>query len=787
MYSDSYCQDLINSITDPIMIIDRECRVSMVNDAFLAMHGDTRENIIGQSCFKMLHHQDMPCQLPNGECPYREVFESGKSVKVTHRHFTFYNKEIDVELTASPVRDKEGKVVRMIEVMRDVTAERRLEEENRQSLDFLASVLEGIGEGVVVMDKDYRILTANKGYLSQVGKTKEDILGKHCYEVSHHFDSHCMDNGHECPVKTVFETGKPAQAMHTHYDSHNQEIYVECHAYPIKDSAGNVIRAIETLNDVTDRIRLEQKLKESEEKYRDLYDNAPDGYYSLAGDGLIVEANRTFLQMLGYRRDEAVGKLFFEDLLSNDSRRTCQTKFPELKKAGYMRNLELTMVKKDGALVPVTMHATAVYDGEGNFVMSRSVIRDITERKGIDEERLKLQEQLFRSQKLEALGTLAGGIAHDFNNLLASILGYASLAKTDLHPDNPVYQHVDIIETASLRASELTQQLLAFAKGGKYDAKPTDVNAIVREVVALLSRLIEKNITIVLAADSNLRPAICDAGQIQQAIINICLNGRDAMSSRGGTLTVRTENVHLEIKDVQFFVDVPPGDYVRISVSDTGMGMDRETKERLFEPFFTTKEKGTGLGLALAYGIMKKHGGFIQVYSEQGKGSTFEVNLLACMSDETCVKKKDIVGIRRGSETILVVDDEPMVKQLARDVLKRYGYTVLTAGGGEEAIEVFRRRSIEIDAVILDMVMPVMEGREVFRKLQELRPGVKVIISSGYSHDRDADDLIEQGARGFVQKPFRIAELVKVVGEVFDEGKESQGPGGKSPDKSKRA
>jgi two-component system cell cycle sensor histidine kinase/response regulator CckA len=770
MNSDSYCQDLINSITDPIMIIDRECRISMVNDAFLAMYGDTRGNIIGQSCFKMLHHQDMPCQMPDGACPYREVFESGKSVKVTHRHFTFQNKEIIVDLTASPIRDKAGKVVRMIEVMRDVTAERKLEEENRQSLDFLASVLEGIGEGVVVMDRDYRILTANKGYLSQVGKTRKDILGRYCYEVSHHFDSHCMDNGHDCPVKTVFETGNPAQVMHTHYDNHNQEIYVECHAYPIKDSAGNVIRAIETLNDVTDRIRLELKLKESEEKYRDLYDNAPDGYYSLSGNGLIVEANRTFLRMLGYRHDEAIGKLYVEDLLSEDSVQTCHTKFLELKKAGHVRNLELTMVKKDGTILPVTMHATAVYDGEGNFVMSRSVIRDITERIGIDEERRMLQEQLFRSQKLEALGTLASGIAHDFNNLLASILGYASLAKTDLHPDNPVYKHVDIIETASLRASELTQQLLAFAKGGKYDAKPTDVNAIVREVVALLSRIIEKNITIVLAADSNLRHSVCDAGQIQQAIINICLNGRDAMP-HGGTLTVRTENVHLEIKDVQFFIDAPPGDYVRISVSDTGMGMDRETRERLFEPFFSTKEKGTGLGLALAYGIVKKHGGFIQVFSEPGKGSTFEVNLLACMSDETCVKKKDIVGLRRGSETILVVDDEPMVKQLASDVLKRYGYTVLTAGGGEEAIDVFRQRSAEIDAVILDMVMPVMEGREVFRRLQEIKPGVKVIISSGYSHDRDADDLIDHGARSFVQKPFRIAELVQVVGKVI-EGKE---------------
>jgi two-component system cell cycle sensor histidine kinase/response regulator CckA len=786
MHSESYCQDLINSITDPIMIIDRECRINMVNDAFLAMQGDTRENVIGTSCFKMLHHQEMHCRLPGGECPYREVFEMGKPVKVTHRHFTRRGREVVVDLTASPVRDEDGRVIRMIELMRDVTAERRLEEEKQQSLDLLASVLEGIGEGVVVMDREYRIVIANKSYLNQVGKTKDDVLGMPCYKASHHFDSHCMDNGHECPVKTVFETGLPARAVHVHYDQKNEEIYVECHAYPIKDSAGHVIRAIETLDDVSERVRLEQKLKDSEGKYRDLFDNAPDGYYSLEGNGVIAEANQTFLNMLGYNRDEVIGKLYFNDLLSDKSAQTYRAKYQEFKKTGQMRNLELNMIRKDGSLLPVTLHATAVDDGQGHFVMSRAVIRDISEKKGVDEENRKLQAQLFQSQKLEALGTLAGGIAHDFNNLLASILGYASLAKTDLHPDNPVYQHVDIIETASIRASELTQQLLAFARGGKYDAKPTDVNAIVREVVAFLSRIIEKNITIVLAADSNLRYAICDAGQIQQAILNICINGRDAMP-RGGRLTIKTTNVHLETKDVQFFVDAPPGDYVRISVSDTGMGMDRETRERLFEPFFTTKEKGTGLGLALAYGILKKHSGFIQVFSEPGKGSTFEVNLLACTNDEACVKRKNIVNLRRGTEKILVVDDEPMVRDLARDVLKRYGYTVLTAGGGEEAIDTFRQRSDEIDAVILDMVMPAVEGREVFRKLQEIKPGVKVIVSSGYSRGEDAEDLIEQGARRFVQKPFRIADLVRVVGEVMEEKQEGSGAAAENPGRSKKA
>jgi two-component system, cell cycle sensor histidine kinase and response regulator CckA len=761
--SQQYHQDIINGIPDAGMIVGRDCRISMVNDALLAMQGDARENIVGKTCYGILHGQDTACKLPKGECPFREVFDFGKKVRVVHRHITRQGKELVVELSGSPLTDAEGNVVGMLEVMRDVTTGLLLEDEKRQSLAFLSSVLEGIGEGVVVMDRDYRILTANKGYLNQVGCGRDQVVGRHCYEVSHHFDSPCTGNGHGCPVRSVFETGNPSRAMHIHFDLQNREIYVECHAYPIKDSKGQVIRAIETLNDVTERVTLEGQLKESEEKYRDLYDHAPDGYYSLADNGLVVEVNRAFLDMLGYRREEVVRIKYIEDLLADASAKICQGKFPEFKKRGRMTNLELILVRKDGSEVPVMMNATAVLNDHGAFVMSRSVVRDITERKQADEEKRKLQEQLFQSQKLEALGTLAGGIAHDFNNLLASIMGYASLSKADLSPDDPLYRNVDIIETASLRASELTQQLLAFAKGGKYDAKPTNVNLIAREVATLLSRTIDKNISLKLKSDNHLRPVLCDAGQIQQALLNICINGRDAMQN-GGELTIQTENIHLDVKDVQYFVDVSPGDYVRISVSDTGAGMDRRTQQHMFEPFFTTKEKGTGLGLSLVYGIIKKHNGFIQVDSVPGKGSTFQVNLAACRGEEPGVKTAEHGReARHGSGTILVVDDEKLVAALAGDILRRFGYTVLVAHGGEEAIELYRRRSRDIVAVMLDMVLPGMDGREVFRKLLEMNPDVKVLISSGYSHDRDADDLLRQGAKGFVQKPYRIAELVQAI------------------------
>ena len=767
MDCDGNYQDFINSLTDPIMIIEPGWRIGMVNDALLAMQQDTRENIIGQPCYKILHHRDTHCETPHGECPYAEVFESGKHIKVVHKHFTKQNQEVIVELTASPIKDKAGKVVRMFEVMRDVTAERRLQEENRQSLAFLDGVLDGIGEGVVVMDRDYRILSANKGYLRQMDSNKDEIIGRYCYEVSHHFNSHCMDNGHDCPVRVTFEKGAPSMAMHTHYDHHDKPVYVECHAYPIKDSSGAVIRAIETLNDVTARVQLEQKVKESEGKYRDLYDNAPDGYISLDENGAIVEVNRTFLDMLGYSRGEIIRKMQFKNLLSSESAQFCSTMFPEFKRGGMLRNQDLTVIKKDGSQLPITMNASAVFGMDGKFVMSRSVIRDITEKRKMDEEKRKLQQQLFQSQKLEALGTLAGGIAHDFNNLLASIMGYASLAKAELSSDHAVYRHVNIIETASVRAAELTQQLLAFAKGGKYDAKPNDVNAIVREVEALLSRTIDKNITIELKTAEGLSQAVCDAGQVQQAVLNICINARDAMS-QGGKLTIETENISLGKEDVKTLVDITPGNFVRITISDTGVGMDRETREHIFDPFFTTKDKGTGLGLSLAYGIVKKHGGFIQTYSEPGRGSTFKVNLPAGRAGKEYPQEELDRVLRKGSELVLVVDDEPMIKTLARDILQRYGYTVLEAEGGEEAINLYSGQWRKISLVLLDMVMPNMDGREVFRRIREINPRAKVIVSSGYSHDRDADDLLEQGAAGFVQKPYRMTDLLKMLEKVLD-------------------
>ncbi len=768
MLEDNYCQALINSIPDPIMVIEQGCSISMVNDALLELQNDARENVIGRSCFKILHHQEYPCQMPDGECPYIEVFESGRSIKVTHRHYTSQNQEIIVELTASPLKDKNGKVMRMLEMMRDVTGQSRAEEENRQSFEFLASVLEGIGEGVVVMDRDFRIISANKGYLQQVGLDRDEVVGGYCYNVSHHFDSPCSRHGHDCPVKTVFDTGMSARAMHTHYDHHNYKVFVECHAYPIKDSSGSVIRAIETLNDVTNRVLLEHKVKESEEKFRDLYDNAPDGHYSLNGERLIVEVNRTFLNMLGYTREEVVNNKNIDDLLSKTSSLLCSKIFPQFMKGEKISNIELAMIKKDGSILPVVMNATAVLEADGRFVMSRSVVRDITDRKRVDDEKRRLQEQLFQSQKLEALGTLAGGIAHDFNNLLASIMGYSSLAKADLKEDDPVFRHVDIIETASHRASELTQRLLAFARGGKHDPKPNDVNAVIQEVVALLSRTIDKGIAIDVNTAKDLKLAICDSGQVQQALLNICINARDAMP-QGGRIAIGTSNRYFDIDEVEAFVDVPPGEYVCITVSDTGMGIDSETRKYIFDPFFTTKEKGTGLGLSVVYGIVKKHNGFINVYSEPGRGSMFKISLPACVSEDTCVKEKEKVALRHGTETILVVDDEPAIKDLARDILKKFGYNVLVAGGGEDAITLYQHSKGEIKIVLLDMVMPKMNGREVFQRIREINPSARVIVSSGYSHDRDADDLLGQGAAGFVQKPYRMADLLKAVEKALEE------------------
>jgi two-component system cell cycle sensor histidine kinase/response regulator CckA len=417
------------------------------------------------------------------------------------------------------------------------------------------------------------------------------------------------------------------------------------------------------------------------------------------------------------------------------------------------------MLHKDGSERIFNISGAPNADLKGNVTGIVGILQDITEQK-------RLESQLLQAQKMEAVGTLAGGIAHDFNNLLMGIQGYASLMSLDMDATHPLYDKLKGIEDQVGSGAELTKQLLGFARGGKYEISVTDLNDIMRRTCSMFGRA-RKEITIHSNYKDNIWAVEVDRGQMEQVLLNIYVNAWQAMPS-GGDLYLETDNVFLN-KEFTKRYGAKPGRYVRVAVTDTGIGMDEQTKERIFEPFFTTKEmgRGTGLGLASVYGIINSHNGIIEVQSEKGHGATFTIYLPA--SDKEVVKEKPVTtDIVKGGGTILLVDDEDVIVDVGSEMLEVLGYKVSVAKSGWKAIEIYKEKRNEIDMVILDMIMPEMDGRETFDILKSIDPSVKVILSSGYSVDARTTSMMEQGCYGFIQKPYSMNTLSQKVKEVLE-------------------
>ncbi|MCJ7616268.1 MAG: ATP-binding protein, partial [Desulfobacterales bacterium] len=390
----------------------------------------------------------------------------------------------------------------------------------------------------------------------------------------------------------------------------------------------------------------------------------------------------------------------------------------------------------------------------------------ITKRRQAEEEREKLEARLLQAQKMEAVGTLAGGIAHDFNNLLMGIQGQASLMLLDIAPDHPHYERLKSIENTVQTGAGLSKQLLGFARGGRYEVKPTNLNELIKHSSEMFART-QKNITINEKYYEDIWTVEVDQGQINQVLLNLYVNAWQALPE-GGSIYIETSNVELEENYSRTF-SIKPGNYVKISVTDTGVGIDKAIQHKVFEPFFTTREigRGTGLGLASAYGIIKNHGGIINIYSEKGKGTTFTLHLPVSEKQLPIIKKKLDKKIQKGTETILLVDDEDMIIDVGKDMLEQLGYKVLSAKTGEKAIEIYRKHKDNIDMAIVDLIMPSMSGGDVYNHMKEINPDIKVLLASGYCLDRMTTDILNRGCKGFIQKPFDISELSTTIRKIL--------------------
>jgi two-component system, cell cycle sensor histidine kinase and response regulator CckA len=519
----------------------------------------------------------------------------------------------------------------------------------------------------------------------------------------------------------------------------------------------------------SDRKQVEEALRSSEEKYRELVEHANSIILRKDANGIITFFNEYASRFLGFSRDEVIGRNVVGTIVpANDSagRDLAQmikdiSIHPEQYKSNENEN-----ICKDGTKVWVAWTNKLILDDQGRCVEILCIGNDITERKRAEEENRALMERLQHAYKMEAIGTLAGGIAHDFNNLLMGIQGYASLSLMNIDSSDPNYERLKRIEEQVQSGADLAKQLLGFARGGRYEVKSADMNDILAKSSSMFGRT-KKEISLHRKFAKDLWGVEVDRGQMEQVFMNLYVNAWQAMPG-GGAIYLETEKIILDDEQALSYT-VKPGRYVKISVTDTGTGMDTKTRERIFEPFFTTKEmgRGTGLGLATVYGIIKGHGGIINVHSEPGHGTTFTIYLPA--SEKEVVRYKAGNGtMASGSETILLVDDEKMVLEVSKELLEFMGYQVYAAESGQEAIDLYLEKRDEIDLVILDMIMPGISGGETFDRLREINPGIKVLLSSGYSITGQAQEILDRGCNGFLQKPFDPERFSNKIRKLLD-------------------
>ena len=544
------------------------------------------------------------------------------------------------------------------------------------------------------------------------------------------------------------------------------------------------IQTREYLKILEERKKVLEELQKSNSLLDSIVHTIPDIVYRVDPKGKITFISDAIME-LGYTPEELMGTNIL-DIIHPDDREKAIFRINE-RRTGERRtkSFELRLISKESRVSTYEVRFKILeaeskiflVDSEGlylsdkpadkAFLGTQGIARDITEKKKTEEEKHRLEIQLFQAQKMESIGMLAGGIAHDFNNILTSMMGYAEVLKSKFSDESTgECKAADAIIRGAERAADLTQQLLGFARGGKYNPEPLNINETIREIAAIYEKTFEKDTKIILDLEDDINIIEADRNQLGQVLSVIILNSKDAMPN-GWTIHFKSENEYIEKEKECLQIDFKSGKYVKITISDTGIGIPEKIKDRIFEPFFSTKGKvkGSGLGLATVYGIIKNHHGCITVQSEPGEGTAFIIHLPA--TEKRIAEKPPAVKSIRGSETIFIVEDEEDLREMAKMQLEILGYKVLIAEDGEEAVNIYKEEFEKIDLVILDMIMPKMNGPEVFQEFKIINPKVKTVITSGYSQDGKAAQILENGGIGFIQKPFKLENLTKIIHEAL--------------------
>jgi PAS domain S-box-containing protein len=636
----------------------------------------------------------------------------------------------------------------------------RAEEALRESEEVYRALVEDMPALICRFLPDGTLSFVNSSYCRYFDKTRKELVGENFFQfipeperkkVRTHFESLTFEN----PVVSY---------EHQVFAPDREVRWQRWTDRALFDEKGKLYQYQSVGIDITESKKAENALLQSEARFRELAELMPETIYEMDLTGNLTFVNRKAYDHFRYTQEDFDNGLNGFDMITPEDRDRAIQNVQRILNGESIGLNEYTALRKDGGTFPIMIHSAAIIR-EGELVGIRGFIIDLTDRKRAEEERIKLEAQFQQAQRLETIGTLAGGIAHDFNNLLMSIQGNTSLMLFDIDSTQSNYELLKNIEKQIEKGAKLTKQLLGYARKGKYNVTPINLNQIVKESSVTFGRT-RREITIHSELANELYSIEADQGQIEQILYNLYVNAADAMPG-GGELFLKTSNViHEDIKSEQY--DPAPGYYVRLTITDTGIGIDETVKERIFEPFFTTKEtgQGTGLGLASVYGITKSHDGYIEVDSEKGNGCIFNIYLPAS-EKKPLDPPETATHIIEGSGTILLVDDEEMVLDVGVKVLKKMGYTALEAKSGREAVDIFKENKEKIDLVILDMIMPEVGGGEAYDRIKAINPRIKVLLSSGYSIDGQATEIMKRGCDGFIQKPFKANELSGKLKEIL--------------------
>ncbi len=761
-------QTTFNAINAAIWVIDKNSRIQRTNRTAEQMFHLSEKEIVGKHCWKIVHNTDHP--IP--ECPMIRAKES------LHREsMTLKSDGKSFNVTADPVVDENGEYVKAVHIVTDITERTSTEERLERSETILNETQQ----------------------LTKIGGWQWDIKLQQMYWTDELYRLHgldpaqfrpgspehieasldCYDEDDQPIIREAFwkcaEEGDAYNLDFPFTKATGERIWIRTAAKPVYRN-GQVEKVIGNLMDITDQKLAEDRALAQSERLRIFFSSVNDAIFvhPLKEDGFapFVEVNNIACERYGYSYEEFL-KLAAPDITSKPDADHHGTR-------NHRRNLlatghqvfEAVHIKKSGERFPVEINSNIVYQHGTPYILA--VVRDITDRKQAEEEQEKLQDQLNQAQKMESVGRLAGGVAHDFNNMLGVILGNTELALTEVDMYHPLHEYLKEIKKAAQRSADVTRQLLAFARKQTISPKVLDLNETVVGMLKMLQRLIGEDIDLIWLPGNKLWLVRMDPSQIDQILANLCVNARDAIVNTG-KLTIETGNVTF---DEAYCADHPgffSGDFVLLMVNDDGCGMDKETLNNLFEPFYTTKdkEKGTGLGLATVYGIVKQNNGFINVYSVPEQGTTFKIYLPRYENaGEQVLQEKPLSAHAQGSETIILVEDEPAILSMTTIMLERLGYTVLTAATPGEAIRAAREHAGTIHLLMTDVVMPEMNGRELFGNLLSIYPNLKCLFMSGYTANVIAHRGVLEESVYFIQKPFSMWNLSVKVREVLDKVKD---------------